>query len=456
MPAKERTRTRISFNNLTARQKYNKKSNNDSYGINKYVENVRTMSESSASQYQTRLRSFVNFVEQGYGYSVDTLIKNLQKDKINVYDVLSWYASFLVDRGTFSSLSIKNWVATVRNLLEFFDIEVSPKKFKMKVRLPKVIRKGKDALSKELILEILNACSDIRLKTYILLLAATGLRPTEALSIRICDLNLDSHAPPTIFIRGEYTKTRTDRHVFLTKEAAKQIELWIEFKYRTRRTSYYHKTTGGSISEYRTPQRNNNDLLFSTQSSSTKTTIIYLHSLYVVLRVAFAKMLDRMNMGQREDSPGIKRRKITLHSFRRWVKSTISDLGHADYSEYFIGHAGSTYYRKSDKEKAEIFRKIEPYLTYTDITSLQRKGAEAESRIEELETINLGLKQRNAANSEQITSLREEIDSVKSMMQNVLDNINKSTDQQQKDIMAKSLLQSKLLKPVSENSIKPN
>ena len=45
-------------------------------------------------------------------------------------------------------------------------------------------------------------------------------------------------------------------------------------------------------------------------------------------------------MGQREDSPGTKRRKITLHSFRRWVKSTISDLGYADYSEYFIGHAG--------------------------------------------------------------------------------------------------------------------
>ena len=50
-------------------------------------------------------------------------------------------------------------------------------------------------------------------------------------------------------------------------------------------------------------------------------------------------------MGSREE--GIKtrriRRKITLHSFRRFVKTTISDLGYADYSEWFIGHAGSTY-----------------------------------------------------------------------------------------------------------------
>jgi integrase len=280
----------------------------------------------------------------------------------------------------------------------------------MKVRLPKRVRKSKEALTKESIVEILNACSDIRLKTYVILLAATGMRPTEALSTRICDLNLDINGASTIFVRGEYTKTRTDRRVFLTKEAAKQIEIWIEFRYRTRRTSYYHKTTGNSVSEYRTPQRNSNDLLFSTQSSTTtKTSTAYLQSLYVVLRGAFAKMLDRMNMGQREDSPGVKRRKITLHSFRRWVKSTISDLGHADYSEYFIGHAGSTYYRKSDNEKAEIFKKIEPYLTYLDITTLERKGADTQTRIEELQYTNQMLRQKDSINAEAIASLSDQL-----------------------------------------------
>jgi hypothetical protein len=52
-----------------------------------------------------------------------------------------------------------------------------------------------------------------------------------------------------------------------------------------------------------------------------------------------------------------RRRQITLHSFRRFVKTTISDLGYADYSEYFIGHAGSTYWRKKDSEKAGYFVK---------------------------------------------------------------------------------------------------
>jgi hypothetical protein len=55
----------------------------------------------------------------------------------------------------------------------------------------------------------------------------------------------------------------------------------------------------------------------------------------------FEKMLDRIGMGSRESSNQKSRRKITLHSMRRYVKSTISDLGYADYSEWFIGHAGS-------------------------------------------------------------------------------------------------------------------
>ena len=64
----------------------------------------------------------------------------------------------------------------------------------------------------------------------------------------------------------------------------------------------------------------------------------------------FAKTLDRIGMGSREDG-NESRRQIT---FRRFVKYTISDLGHSDYSEWFIGHSGSTYWRKKDTEKAEI------------------------------------------------------------------------------------------------------
>jgi integrase len=62
-------------------------------------------------------------------------------------------------------------------------------------------------------------CSDIKLKTYVRFLAATGMRATEALSIRIKDLDSKSQ-PARAFVRGEYTKTRTDRTVSLLLEVA--------------------------------------------------------------------------------------------------------------------------------------------------------------------------------------------------------------------------------------------
>jgi hypothetical protein len=88
--------------------------------------------------------------------------------------------------------------------------------------------------------------------------------------------------------------------------------------------------------------------------------------------IIFIVGIDRMGKGEREDG-NEGRRQITLHSFRRFVKTTISDLGYSDFSEYFIGHSGSSYWQKKDSEKAQIFRKIEPYLTFLDIVNLERK-----------------------------------------------------------------------------------
>jgi hypothetical protein len=44
---------------------------------------------------------------------------------------------------------------------------------------------------------------------------------------------LDSN-PAKLFVRGEYTKTRTNRTIFLT-DVAHQLQSWLHYKYRTRR-----------------------------------------------------------------------------------------------------------------------------------------------------------------------------------------------------------------------------
>src|SRR5690348_14689648 len=131
--------------------------------------------------------------------------------------------------------------------------------------------------------------------------------------------------------------------------------------------------------------------------------------IYYDLAKFFAKMLDRMGKGDREDGSNNRRRQITLHSFRRFVKSTISDLGYADYSEWFIGHSGSTYYRKKESEKVEIFRKIEPYITFLNVYELERQGADIQTKIEELELLNQSYREREIAKDDSIAMLADQL-----------------------------------------------
>lgn len=117
------------------------------------------------------------------------IFAQMKQGVLDPYDILSKYSGYLQSSYNISTLTLKNRVVTVKNFFEYFDIEISPRKFKLKVKLPRIVRKNKEALSKEDIIDILNACSDVRLKTYVMLLAAARMRATEALSIRIKDLN---------------------------------------------------------------------------------------------------------------------------------------------------------------------------------------------------------------------------------------------------------------------------
>jgi integrase len=384
---------------------------NSSNMISKYIANVSMMNKLTANEYHRRLDIFKLFVEAKYSLHLDDIISKIKKNKADPYRLLTEYTQYL-GKHNISTLTIKQRVVTVKNFLEYHDIDISPRRFKLKVKLPRTVRKYKEALSKEDIVEILNAAPDIRIKTYVLLLAATGMRAGEALSIRIKDLDLHSK-PVKLFIRGEYTKTRTDRSIFLTDEAAHQLKSWIDYKYRNRRICYRGKQGEKTITEYRTPIRKDTDLIFAVHQDVDRPNYLWL---YKDLLKSFQMTLDRSGKGSREDG-NERRRQITPHSFRRFVKTTISDLGYADYSEYFIGHAGSTYWRKKDSEMAELFHKIEPYLTFLNIHQLERQGADIQTKIDELEQLNESMRDRDKLKDDAIAQLSDQLVTISRRLQ---------------------------------------
>jgi hypothetical protein len=211
-----------------------------------------------------------------------------------------------------------------------------------------------------------------------------GFKAVEALSVRVKDLDLESK-PAHVFVRGEFTKTRADRIVFLTNEITRQLKTSLSYKYRKRRVC--HNKDGSTITEYRTPAKEETDLVFA----------VY----------------------QEREGSNQNRRLITLRSFRRFVKTTISDLGYFDFSEYFIGHSGSTYWRKKDSEKADIFRKIEPYLTFLNVHQLERQGADIQSKIEELEELNQSFRERDKMKDDAIAHLSDQLMALTVRMQDL-------------------------------------
>jgi integrase len=373
--------------------------------ITRYITNVSTMSKSTAREYFARLNNFSHFIANEYRnqLSIDDLLVKVKKGNQNPYDVLNGYAAYLRNCSV-SALTLKQRIVTVKNFFEYSDIDINPRRFKLKVKLPKVVRKKKEALAKEDIVEILNVCDNIRLRTYVILLAATGMRAVEALSIRIKDINFDSN-PAKLFVRVEYTKTKVDRIIFLTEEVTQQLKSLLDYKHRTRRICHQDKQGGKTVTEYARPDKKDTDLVFAVyQSRNAPNPDI----LYDDLGRSFAKTLDRSGKGDREDG-NQRRRQISLHSFRRFVKTTISDLGYADFSEWFIGHSGSTYWTKKDSEKAEIFRKIEPYLTFLNVHQLERQGADIQSKVEELEELNQSMRDRDKMKDDAIAHLSDQL-----------------------------------------------
>jgi integrase len=141
--------------------------------MDKYVRNMHAMNHRTAYEYQLRLTNFQEFITNTYKTTLDDIISKINEGTEDAYDILNGYVIYLQTIYNISAATLKSRIITAKNFLEYHDVDISPRKFKLKVKIPKIVRKSKEPLSKEDIIDILNACSDIRLKTYVMLLAAT-------------------------------------------------------------------------------------------------------------------------------------------------------------------------------------------------------------------------------------------------------------------------------------------
>ena len=73
------------------------------------------------------------------------------------------------------------------------------------------------------------------------------------------------------------------------------------------------------------------------------------------------------------------------------------------------------YWTKKDSEKAEIFHKVEPYLTFLNIP----QGANIQSKVEELEEINQSLRNRDKLKDDAISQLSDRLVALSTRLQEI-------------------------------------
>jgi integrase len=342
----------------------------DQTKVKTFLESVGRNSQKSKEVYGNGLFHLHNFLQGDFkegNMTLENIVERVESNEINIYSLLDNFVNYLVTEKKLSPNSVLLYVTAIRSYFAYYDVDVVPAKFKRKVRLPKRFREDEVPLDAADIRKILLSCNNRRLKAYLLILASGGMRAMEAVSLRIKDLDL-SVTPTKIHIRKEYAKTRVGRDVYISAEATSFLNEWLNFKYRER----------GHGNE--TPIKSPDDLVFLSQSY--RQSDLPLDGLYNKLVAEFNKILKIVGMDERKE--GMLRRKITLHSFRRYAKTVISDQTNQDFSEWFLGHSGSPYYTKKEVDRRQLYEtKCMKCLTFLDYTTLETTGKNIESKLEE-------------------------------------------------------------------------
>lgn len=328
-------------------------------------------SQQTKKSYLIALAHFQTFLSNSkYDYNIESVLIPLSEKSISLYSLFNDFVDYLLLRKDLlttklSPATISFYIAGVKSYLQYYDIDISSKKFQNKVTLPDKYHGNADGIDINDIRKILDACDNTRLKAFILVLASSGMRALEACSLRNRDLKF-TQSPTGVHIRAVTTKTKQSNDIYISDEATKKLQTFIEAKYKINYDS--------AVAEFP------DELVFGKEKEVQPINI------YKRLQEGFADLLRKIGMDRRKDGEGLQRREISFHSFRRFVKTTISNLGYPDYSEWLLGHRSSMsarYYYTKESERREIYKKCMTALIFLDIHTIEAVGKDLVSKMEE-------------------------------------------------------------------------
>jgi integrase len=306
-----------------------------------------------------KTKGFRIFLKERYDCDEIELVIRIKSEDLDVYQILKKYVIFL-DKAGLMPNSIKQFFHAVKGYLIHLGVEVYSEKCKQYVKLPKILRRRKEAITKAVLIRILGVVS-FKLRVVFLVAISSGMRIGEIGGLKLSDINFTS-TPTKIRIRAETTKTREERETFLTSEATVALK------------DYLRKYFDWEESQENTHLRNRN--IFGRTSIGK-----YIRKKNIDEQRASVDLLENILHEQLKKIPEFSgigengRRIFHFHALREFFYTTASNTAGSNFAHALMGHHSylDTYYSLSEKEKIKLYQKCESYLTISDFSKIEKE-----------------------------------------------------------------------------------
>ena len=342
------------------------KSKNASQMLNDYLDSIylQSHSVSSVKSYRTAVIGVKNgfrvFLKEKHNCDEVQLAFRVENKEVDIYQILSEYVIFL-DKNSIKPKTIRLWLSVVKGYFSFMGIDVFAEKCKQIVKLPKVRRLKKEALTKEILIKLLHNL-DTKLQTAVLVAVSSGLRVGEIAGLTLSDIEFNAD-PVKINVRAETSKSGEDRETYISKEASEALRDYLQRFFGWREDS-----TNKQLQHLRIFGRTNRikerDNRLPTPEEQLSEAILLQRAL--IRKIQKVPELNRLARNGR--------RVIHFHAFREFFYTAVSNVSGSNFAHALMGHHEylDTYYALSEKQQVSLYKKCESYLTISDYTKIEK------------------------------------------------------------------------------------
>jgi len=162
----------------------------------------------------------------------EAVLQGVKTGETDPYRLLDDFVSYLV-KIEVSPNTTKNYVAAAKKWLRFSGVELSSDKLRDTLELPVQYSITSDRVPTVEELRDIIVVSKPRGKALVSMLASSGIRIGEALSLKVRDLDFTAH-PARIRLKPEVTKSRQGRWCFISDEATAFLREYLGSSQRNR------------------------------------------------------------------------------------------------------------------------------------------------------------------------------------------------------------------------------